>query len=312
MLPPSESALVLRGLEIHMQLAKRIFLFLLTNILIIATISIVMSVLGVRPYLNANGIDYSSLAVFCLIWGMGGAFISLLLSRWMAKMMMGVKVINPQQPGDAVWLLNMVEQISKSAGLPRTPEVGIYQSGELNAFATGPTKNRALVAFSSGLLNQMSRDEIEGVAAHEVAHIANGDMVTLTLIQGVVNAFVMFIARVVAFFVGQQVREESRYWVQTLVVIVLDIMLSILASMVVAAFSRQREFRADAGSASYVGREKMIAGLKALQRAYGRLDTAKDHASLEPMKISSPRKSWLGLLRTHPPLEDRIRALQMA
>ena len=293
-----------------MQLAKRIFLFLLTNILVIATISIVMSVLGVQPYLSANGIDYSNLAFFCLIWGMGGAFISLLLSRWMAKMMMGVKVIDPQRPGDAAWLLNMVEQISKSAGLPRTPEVGIYQSGELNAFATGPTKNRALVAFSSGLINQMNRDEIEGVAAHEIAHIANGDMVTMTLIQGVLNAFVMFIARIVAFVIGQQVRDESRHMVQMISTIALDILLSILASLVVASFSRQREFRADRGSASYVGRDKMIAGLKVLQRVYGRVDPAKEHASLTPMKISGDKRGWLRLLSTHPPIEDRIRALE--
>ncbi|MBN8549161.1 MAG: protease HtpX, partial [Deltaproteobacteria bacterium] len=273
------------------------------------------SVLGVRPYMNANGIDYEQLFFFCLVWGFGGAFISLALSRISAKWMMGVKLIDPQRPGDAQWVYNMVEQIAKTAGLPRTPEVGIYESPDSNAFATGPTKNRALVAFSSGILRNMSREEIEGVAAHEVAHIANGDMVTMTLLQGVVNAFVMFFARIIAFAISQSVREESRRMVNFLVVVVLDILFGILGMLVVAWFSRQREFRADAGSAKYVGKSKMIGALKALGR---RMPTPADMAqapSLSAMKISGPAEkphSLRLLMATHPPLEERIKALESA
>lgn len=293
-------------------MAKRILLFVLTNFLIFITISIVLNLLGVRPYLTASGIDYSALMVFCLVWGFGGAFISLAISRMMAKWMMGIQVIDPAKPGEMQWVYNMVEQISKAAGLPRTPEVGIYDNPEVNAFATGPTKNRALVAFSTGLLRSMSRDEIEGVAAHEVAHIANGDMVTMTLLQGVVNAFVMFFARAVAFAVSQSVRDEQRHMVHFFVVIVLEILLGLLGMMVVAAFSRRREFRADAGSARFVGKPKMVAALQNLQRRMNTLDYAADTPSLATMKISNkPSKFW-GLFSTHPPLEQRIRALEAA
>lgn len=293
-------------------MAKRIFLFVLTNFLIFLTISIVLNLLGVRPYLTASGIDYSALLVFCLVWGFGGAFISLAMSRMMAKWMMGIQVIDPTKPGEMQWVYNMVEQISKAAGLPRTPEVGIYDNPEVNAFATGPTKNKALVAFSTGLLRSMSRDEIEGVAAHEVAHIANGDMVTMTLLQGVVNAFVMFFARAVAFAVSQSVRDEQRHMVHFFVVIVLEILLGLLGMMVVAGFSRRREFRADAGSARFVGKTKMVAALQNLQRRMNTLDYAADIPSLATMKISNkPSKFW-GLFSTHPPLEQRIRALEAA
>lgn len=296
-------------------MAKRILLFVLTNFLIFLTISIVLNILGVQPYLSANGIDYTQLAAFCLVWGFGGAFISLAMSRMTAKWMMGVKLIDPQRPGEAQWVYNMVEQIAKSAGLPKTPEVGIYDSPESNAFATGPSKNRALVAFSSGILRNMSREEIEGVAAHEVAHIANGDMVTMTLLQGLVNAFVMFFARIIAFAVTQSVKEESRRMVHFLVVFVLEILLGILGMMVVARFSRYREFRADAGSAKYVGRSKMIAALKALQR---RMPTAEDAAqapSLAALKISGPGEKqniFYMMMSTHPPLPERIKALESA
>lgn len=296
-------------------MAKRIFLFVLTNFLIFLTISIVLSVLGVRPYLNANGIDYTQLFIFCLVWGFGGAFVSLGLSRIVAKWTYGIKLIDPQKPTDLQWVYNMVEQISKTAGLPRTPEVGIYDSPESNAFATGPTKNRALVAFSSGILRNMNRQEIEGVAAHEIAHVANGDMVTMTLLQGLVNAFVMFFARAIAFAVSQSVKENSRRMVNFLVVIVLEILFGILGMMVVAWFSRQREFRADAGSAKFVGRAKMIDALNALRR---RLPTPADAArapSLAAMKISGPDSSpnvFRLLMSTHPPLEERIKALESA
>lgn len=293
-------------------MGKRIVLFLITNILIFITISVVLSVLGVGNYLTENGIDYASMAVFCLVWGFGGAFISLALSRVMAKWMLGVQVINPMQAGEAQWVYNMVEQISKAAGLPRTPEVGIYDSAEVNAFATGPTKNRALVAFSTGLLRSMSREEIEGVAAHEIAHIKNGDMVTMTLLQGLVNAFVMFLARVIAYGIAQATRSEDRTMMIFAVRIVLEILLGMLGMIVVAWFSRQREFRADSGSGSLVGRGKMIAALQALQRRMPTLEYAEDTPSLATMKISSQPSKFMALFSTHPPLEQRIRALESA
>ncbi len=288
---------------------KRIFLFLLTNILVLVTISLVINLLGVRPYITEAGIDYQSLMIFCLIWGMGGSLISLALSRWMAKMMMGVKLIKPGQSPESDQIYNMVAGISKAAGLPRTPEVGIYESPEVNAFATGPSKSRALVAFSSGLLRSMNREQIEGVAAHEIAHIQNGDMITMTLIQGVVNAFVMFFARIIAFAVSQSVKEEQRHLVHFLVTIVLDIALGILGSILVCWFSRQREFRADAGSARYVGRDKMISALDFLGRMR---QFPEQHASIATLKISGKRGSgWLSLFASHPPIEQRIKALEM-
>lgn len=286
---------------------KRIALFILTNILVLVTISLVINILGVQPYLNANGIDYYNLMIFCLIWGMGGSLISLGLSRIMAKTMMGVKTIKPGQSNELDELINMVTRISRAAGLSTVPEVGVYESPDVNAFATGPSKSRSLVAFSSGLLRSMNRDQIEGVAAHEIAHISNGDMVTMTLIQGVVNAFVMFFARIIAFAVSQSVKEEQRRMVQFIVVLALDIVLGILGSMVVFWFSRHREFRADAGSARFVGRDKMIAALQFL----GRLRAApEDHASIATLKISGKSSGWINLLASHPPIEQRIRALE--
>jgi len=288
---------------------KRIFLFLLTNILIVTTISILLNVLGVRPYLTSSGIDYEALLAFCLIWGFAGSFISLALSRVMAKWMMGVKTITPSTHPDLAWVTTMVERISQSAGLPKTPEVGVYDSPEINAFATGPTKRRSLVAFSSGILRSMDRTQIEGVAAHEIAHIANGDMVTMTLLQGIVNSFVMFLARVIGFAASQAVKEEQAALVRMIVTLVLDIALSILGSMVVMAFSRRREFRADAGAAKFVGREKMISALDFLKRTQEYAQVGEVHASLATMKISSG-KSWFALLSSHPALSDRIEALK--
>jgi heat shock protein HtpX len=185
---------------------KRIALFLLTNILVVLTISILLQVLGVGNYVTSQGLNYTDLMVFCLLWGMTGSLFSLAISRISAKMMMGIQVIDRNSP-ELGWVYSMVEDLSRKAGLPTTPEVGIYQSPEVNAFATGPTKRRALVAFSTGLLNSMNRNEVEGVAGHEIAHIANGDMVTMTLLQGVINAFVMFFARVIAWAISQNSRD---------------------------------------------------------------------------------------------------------
>jgi heat shock protein HtpX len=303
-------------------MAKRVLLFIVTNLLILVTLSAVLNILGVGPYLSSSGIDYSALAIFCLVWGMGGAFISLALSRVMAKMMMGVKVLTPGQAGEFESLVQMVHHLARAAGISKMPEVGVYQSPEVNAFATGPTRNRALVAFSTGLLQRMSRDEIEGVAAHEIAHIQNGDMVTMTLVQGVMNAIVMFVARVAAWGISQALASRSQDsqessqessstspFVNMIVVMVLEIALGFLASIVVFYFSRAREFRADAGAAKLAGREKMLAALERLQSAF-RPNPTEEHASLATLKISGSSRGLAGLFASHPPLEARIEALR--
>ncbi len=297
---------------------KRITLFLALNFLVIMTLSVLTSVLGIRPYIQSYGMDYGSLMAFCLVWGMGGAFISLAISRIMAKMMMGVKVIDPRQLHDPQlqWLVETVHSLSRSAGISTMPEVGIYDSPEVNAFATGPTKNRALVAVSSGLLNRMSRDQVEGVLGHEVAHVANGDMVTMTLIQGVVNAFVMFLARAIAFAVAQSGRrddnEGSSFSSGTYYIVqfVLEIVFMILGSILVAFVSRWREFRADHGGARLAGRDKMISALEALRRNYELIDTQAQPA-VQSLKISG-RGGFLQLFSTHPSLEERIARLETA
>lgn len=299
-----------------MRLFKRIGLFLLVNILVVTTISIVLNLLGVKPYLTAQGIDFGALMVFCLVWGMGGAFISLGLSRVMAKWMMGVRVIDPESrdPENRA-LLNEVHQLARAAGLAVMPEVGVYDSPEVNAFATGPTKNRALVAVSSGLLQRMRPAEVRGVLGHEVAHIANGDMVTMTLIQGIVNAFVMFLARAAAFALtmtrGENGRSEGSgtpvsYYV---VSFVLEFVFMILGSMIVAWFSRYREFRADQGGAALAGHGNMIAALEGLRRTIEDVDPGAQPA-IAAMKISSRAGGFMRLFSTHPALEDRIARLK--
>jgi len=301
-----------------MALAKRIGLFLGVNILVVLTISTLLSVLGVKPYLTAQGIEYSSLIVFCLVWGMGGAFISLGLSRMMAKWMMGIKVIPANtQDYELRALVQTVHELSRAAKLPAMPEVGVYDSDEINAFATGPTKARSLVAVSSGLLHRMSEKEIRGVLGHEVAHIANGDMVTMTLIQGIVNAFVMFLARAIAYALtmarGQDSEEESpagpslAYYATQ---IVLEIFFMILGSMVVAWFSRYREYRADIGGAKLAGTENMIFALQGLQRTMNMIDIDVHPAAVQTMKISNRGSKFMKLFSTHPPLEERILRLQ--
>ncbi len=297
-----------------MKIAKRIFLFVAVNILIVSTISIILSVLGISPSWSGRQLDIQSLAIFCLIWGFGAAFVSLALSRIMAKWMMGVTVIKPEEAsGSQKTLLETVYVLSRKAGLKVMPEVGFYESPEVNAFATGPTKNRALVAVSTGLLEKMNADQVEGVLAHEVAHISNGDMVTMTLVQGVVNAFVMFLARVLAWGASQFVEEERRPMVQFAVTLALELGLGFLGMFVVAFFSRQREFRADAGGANLAGRGQMISALEALKRIYhtGNEDEidAQQAPALASLKISS-KNSWLKLLSTHPDLEERISRLE--
>lgn len=296
---------------------KRFFLFAVVNILVMITITTVLSILGINHYITAYGIDYTSLMIFCLVWGMGGAFISLALSRIMAKWMMGVQIIDPNTPGELGELVRTVHYLARAAKLPAMPEVGVYESPEINAFATGPSKSRALVAVSSGILRKMNRNELEGVLGHEIAHIANGDMVTMTLIQGIVNAFVMFLSRVIAFAISQAVasrdsddRESYNPMVNWIVTIVLEILFSILGSIVVSYFSRQREYRADAGGATYAGRENMINALRSLKNTTDFLDNS--HSEMATLKISGKTSSFLALFSTHPNLDDRIERLSKA
>jgi heat shock protein HtpX len=287
---------------------KRILLFVLTNLAVMVTASIVLSLLGIGGYRTAAGLDYGALAVFCLVWGSAGAFISLLLSRWMAKRAMGVELVDGRTGHEeADWLYRTVERLARQAQLPM-PEVGIYTSPEVNAFATGPSKSKSLVAVSSGLLRGMRREEVEGVLAHELSHIQNGDMVTMTLIQGVVNAFVLFASRVIANIVRNAVDSRNAAMIGFIVTIVLDIALGILGAMVVAWFSRAREFRADAGAAALTGRGNMIAALRRLQTTHQLVDPSNQ--ALATMKIAGGEKRWMMLFSTHPPLEERIAALE--
>jgi heat shock protein HtpX len=289
---------------------KRIFLFVVTNLAIVLVLSITARILGVDRILNANGLNLGALLVFAALFGFGGSFLSLLMSKWIAKMSTGARVI--EQPANAVeqWLVETVRRQAQKAGIGM-PEVAIYDGPEINAFATGANRNNALVAVSSGLLNNMTRDEAEAVLGHEVSHVANGDMITLTLIQGVVNTFVIFISRVIGNFVDRAIlKNESNgpgvaYYVTS---IVAEILLGILASIIVMWFSRQREFRADAGGADLAGREKMIAALERLKANH---EPSTLPQGTQAFGISG--KSTGGLARlfmTHPPLEERIETLR--
>lgn len=302
-----------------MSFFKRIFLFLVINILVIATISIILSVFNVRPYLTPYGLDYQALMIFCLIWGMVGAFISLAMSRIMVKWMLRIQIIDPNNLNNpsAQWLYQTVTRLAQTAGLPDTPQVGIYESPEVNAFATGPTKKRSLVAVSSGLLNRMDKESVEGVLGHEIAHIANGDMVTMTLIQGIVNAFVMFFARIIAYAIATALSRgrDSRgvnIMVYYVVTIFMEIFLMVLGMLVVTWFSRYREYRADAGGSQIAGRGKMVKALRSLQMAVAIQDPRTDKPQLQSLKISNRHKGWMRLFSTHPPLEERIARLENA
>lgn len=293
---------------------KRVGLFLLTNVLIMVTITTVLNIFGVRGYIEGNGINFVSLIIFCGVWGFGGAFISLFLSKKMAKWMMGVKIIDESVRDQRLqWVQQVTNRLSDAAGLPKRPEVGYYESPDINAFATGPSKSNSLVAVSTGLLDKMSEQEVEGVLAHEVAHIANGDMVTMTLLQGIVNAFGMFLARIIGFAASQLVDEEKAPIVQMIATIVFDILFSILGMFVVAYYSRQREFRADAGSAKIGGRQKMVAALERLKAEFNTPDEEERPKSpVAAMQISNKTNSLFALLSTHPSLEERIARLKNA
>ncbi|MBP6020695.1 MAG: protease HtpX [Burkholderiaceae bacterium] len=287
---------------------KRIFLFLLTNIAVMVVLTASMNILGVGRYLTANGLDMSALLVFSALVGFTGAIISLLISKWMAKQSTGARVIDPHAPANhrEAWLVDTVHQLADRAGIGH-PEVAIYE-GAPNAFATGAFKNNALVAVSTGLLDSMTEEEVAAVLGHEVAHVANGDMVTLTLIQGVVNTFVIFMARVVGYFIDRVVFKNDKgigmgYYIT---VIVCEIVFGILASIIVAWFSRHREYRADAGAATLMGsREPMIRALARL----GGVEAGELPKAFQASGISGGG-GISAMFASHPPIEARIRALQ--
>ncbi|MBO9666030.1 MAG: protease HtpX [Bdellovibrio sp.] len=294
-----------------MAFLKRIGLFVLTNLLILVTVGVVWGIISSVFGLTKvnNYIPY--MMVFCAVFGMGGAFVSLLMSKWMAKTFHGVQVIDTNNPNPQLrQLVNTVHELARRAQLPKMPEVGIYESADINAFATGPSKSNSLVAVSTGLLQRMNEKELEGVLGHEVAHIANGDMVTMTLIQGIVNAFAMFFSRILANLVASNVDEKYRSIVHFAVVIIGDIAFTLLGSIVVNHFSRAREYRADAGGAKFSSRENMIAALRKLQSVYD-LPIPPEEGATATLMISNRDKGGLaGLLMTHPPLSERIIALE--
>lgn len=299
-----------------MALAKRVVLFLIVNFLVVAFISFIVYFFNLQPYLMQKGISLPYLAIFCLIWGMGGAFISLLLSKTMAKWMVGLQMIDPNtnDPQQRA-VLDVVYALAKKAGLPKMPEVGIYKSPELNAFATGPSRKNSLVAVSTGLIQRMDKKEVDAVIGHEITHVANGDMVTMTLLQGVINAFVMFLARVLAFLVSKLFSKDrdsdASPFLYQIIVFGLEIVFMVLGSLVVASFSRYREYRADAGGARLVSPAAMIAALEALKRNLKIADPKQNQEAINAFKISQTKgNSFLQWFSSHPPLDDRIARLR--
>jgi heat shock protein HtpX len=291
---------------------KRVTLFLVTNLAILLMLGAVVRLLGVDRILTANGIDYRSLLIFAAVFGLGGSLLSLLMSRWVAKRATGAQVLVKPSDVGQVWLVGTVRRLTLAAGLPM-PEVAIYP-GAPNAFATGPTKEKALVAVSTGLLERMSRDEVEGVLAHEVSHVRNGDMVTLALLQGILNTFVIAGAWAMGFAIDAALNRGQRgdrgrrtglgFWIGQMLA---QVVLGLLASLVVFAFSRRREYGADAGAAKLAGRDRMIA---ALERLKGQVPSELP-ASLAAFGIQGSRSpGWKRLFMSHPPLEERIEALR--
>jgi heat shock protein HtpX len=288
---------------------KRIFLFLLTNLAVMLVLGVVLSVFGLNRYMGPGGLNVGALLVYATVVGFTGAIISLLLSKPMAKWSTGAQIINDSPNPTHQWIVSTVRTLSEKAGIGM-PEVAIFE-GEPNAFATGAFKNSALVAVSTGLLQRMNREEVEAVIGHEVAHVANGDMVTMTLIQGVMNTFVVFLSRVIGSLVDRVVFRNERgpgvgYYVTT---IVLDLVLGVVAAMIVAWFSRHREYRADAGAALLMGRKQPM--INALARLGG-LEPGQLPQTVQTMGIAGPRSGLMALFASHPPIEDRIRALQQA
>jgi heat shock protein HtpX len=288
---------------------KRIFFFLVTNLAIVLVLSITMRLLGVEPFLNANGLNLNSLLIFAAVMGFGGAFISLAISKWSAKQMSGaVTIENPKTP-DEIWLMNIVKNQSQAVSI-QMPEVAIFNSPVVNAFATGMSRNSSLVAVSSGLLEMMTKDEAEAVIGHEISHIANGDMVTLTLIQGVVNTFVLFFSRVIGYTVDKVIFKTRQGTGPAffITMIISELLLGVLASIVVMWFSRQREYRADIGGGQLAGKQKMIAALQRLKSQY---ESSALPKSIAALGISGEQGMGLKeLFSTHPSLDNRIARLQ--
>lgn len=287
---------------------KRILLFLATNIAVLAVLSVSMRLLGIDQYLASTGQDMGGLLVFAAILGFGGSLISLAMSKFIAKRSTGARVITEPANAQEAWLVATVRRLATQAGIGM-PEVAIFDSPEVNAFATGARRDSALVAVSTGLLRQMKQNEVEAVLGHEIAHVANGDMVTLTLIQGVVNTFVIFLSRIIGRFVDQVIFKSERghgpgFFIT---VMVAQLVLGVLASIIVAWFSRQREFRADAGGAKLAGRQNMVAALEGLQRAH---EPAALPDGLQALGISGSPGRFGRLFMTHPPLPERIAALR--
>ena len=290
---------------------KRVTLLVLTNLASIVVLSIAAQVLGLNEWLMGQGANLTTLLAFALLFGFGGAFLSLALSKWTAKRAMGVRVIdNPTTPIEA-WLIATVRSQAQAAGIAM-PEVGIFESPEPNAFATGARRNSALVAVSTGLLATMHKAEVEAVLAHEVSHVANGDMVTLTLIQGVVNTFVIFLARIIGGLVDRTVfrSEDGRGPAYFVSVIVSELLLGALATLVVLWFSRHREFRADAGGANLAGAHNMIAALQRLKSAQASTTALPSQFAAFGINAGQPQERWRQLFMSHPPLEERIAALR--
>jgi heat shock protein HtpX len=290
---------------------KRIALFLMTNIAILAVISLVMRIFGFDSYMYQNGLDYKALAVFSFLWGSIGSFISLAISKWMAKRSMGVQVIENPSNETEMWLFDTIKRQADKAGIGM-PEVGIFDSASPNAFATGMKRNNALVAVSTGLLNNMKRHEVEAVLGHEISHVASGDMITMTLIQGVLNAFVIFFSRVIGYAVSAALRsdndEGAGYGMGAFIgTIIAQIVLGFAAAIIINKFSRYREFKADLGGGRLSSNQNMIDALKALQRAS---NPEKLEGEFAAFGISGGKSTMMKLFSTHPPLEDRIAALQ--
>lgn len=290
----------------------RIILFTVTNLLILTAISIFTYFTGLEKNLSLHGISVSEILIFCFIWGMGGSILNLLISKLLAKITMGVSIVN-EHP-DYSKLVEKVKDLSNKAGLKATPDVGVYNSPELNAFATGPSQHHSLIAVSTGLLRNMNDQELEGVLAHEIAHIKNGDMVTMTLLQGVMNTFVLFFSRVIAHLLINQVRQDNRLfqWISTFlyfgIVLTLQVIFGMFASLLLNWFSRSREYRADSGAIDLSSKESILAALNKLASNYEHLNP-QSNKSFNHMQISS-KQFFFDLFSTHPKLQDRINAIK--
>ncbi|HRW58858.1 MAG TPA: protease HtpX [Chlamydiales bacterium] len=293
---------------------KRMFLFVLLNALVVLSVMTILNLLHVQPYLSAYGLNLQSLMIFCLVWGFAGSFISLFLSKPMAKWMMKVKTINPLTTNENEKnILFMVESLCRKAGLVDLPEIGIYSSNQINAFATGRSQKNSLIALSSSLIENLSEKEVEGVIAHEISHIANGDMVTMTLLQGVVNAFVLFLSRVLAFLIMNMSKERDRrpsYGNFYLTTYLFEIIFMLFGQLIVMGYSRKREYRADASAAQIAGKQAMLQALRALARIQNP-SYKNQNKSIAAFQISGKsKKGFMHLFASHPTLEDRIYQLE--